>query len=80
MYSKFYLGTPKSCEMSEFVPETQRLEDVYYNEDVASQIERWTTLFGTFTETYGHRAKFVARSPGRINIIGEHIDYNFYEV
>lgn len=41
---------------------------------------RWTTLINAFTEYYGQRSDFVSRSPGRVNIIGEHIDYSLYGV
>ena len=35
-----------------------------------------TTLRNRFAETYGRPAKVVVRSPGRVNLIGEHTDYN----
>ena len=30
----------------------------------------------TFTATYGRAPDFVARAPGRVNLLGEHVDYN----
>src|SRR4029078_6272153 len=30
----------------------------------------------TFAERFGRRPKWIAAAPGRVNIIGEHIDYN----
>ncbi|GAU88098.1 hypothetical protein RvY_00854 [Ramazzottius varieornatus] len=33
-----------------------------------------------FTEKYGHAAEFIAVAPGRVNLIGEHIDYHGYSV
>ena len=33
-----------------------------------------------FKELYGDIPDFVARAPGRVNIIGEHIDYEGYGV
>jgi len=44
------------------------------------QTKRWEQLLSAFQSTYGHPASFVARSPGRVNIIGEHIDYSLYPV
>src|SRR5580704_12081922 len=29
-----------------------------------------------FTKTYGHAPRWIAAAPGRVNIIGEHTDYN----
>ncbi|KAH9817377.1 Galactokinase galactose-binding signature [Teratosphaeria destructans] len=42
--------------------------------------ERWTRLIRKFRQEYGKLPDFVARSPGRVNIIGEHIDYCLYSV
>src|SRR5215211_7795039 len=29
-----------------------------------------------FHETFGHASAHVARAPGRVNLLGEHVDYN----
>lgn len=33
-------------------------------------------LTGVFTKEYGIKPKFVGRAPGRVNLLGEHVDYN----
>ncbi len=35
-----------------------------------------TELIARFTHAFGRRPTFVARAPGRVNLIGEHTDYN----
>src|SRR5688572_1934230 len=30
----------------------------------------------TFHQTFGELPAFVARAPGRVNLLGEHVDYN----
>ena len=62
------------------VPVTQNLEDIYPADAIESQGARWSKLLSGFKERYGRSAEFVSRSPGRVNIIGEHIDYSLYEV
>lgn len=62
------------------VPITQSLDDIYPADALEAQGTRWTRLLSAFKTRYGRPAEFVARSPGRVNIIGEHIDYSLYEV
>ena len=35
-----------------------------------------TTLAAAFTAEFGHAPTLIARAPGRVNLIGEHTDYN----
>ncbi|EDW19512.1 N-acetylgalactosamine kinase [Drosophila mojavensis] len=42
--------------------------------------ERLMTLGGFFKEQYGDEPEFYVRVPGRVNIIGEHVDYCGYSV
>lgn len=64
--------------MSGPVPSVSTLHDIYTTESVADQQIRWNSLLEKFQARYGSPAQFVARSPGRVNIIGEHIDYSLY--
>jgi galactokinase len=71
--------------MDELVPKVRSLADVYSDPSASKGISpesksRWNSLLSIFSKTYGHEPDFVARSPGRVNIIGEHIDYSLYDV
>ena len=41
---------------------------------------RYEALVAQFEEKYAYKPKFLARAPGRVNIIGEHVDYSGYGV
>ncbi|KAK3398465.1 ribosomal protein S5 domain 2-type protein [Sordaria brevicollis] len=66
--------------MSGPVPIAKSLEDIYTPDALPTQTKRWNNLLSKFESTYGHQPEFVSRSPGRVNIIGEHIDYSLYSV
>ncbi|CRK17114.1 hypothetical protein BN1708_011940, partial [Verticillium longisporum] len=66
--------------MSANVPIARSLKDIYTDDALPSQSKRWTTLLSRFEQQFGEAAAFVARSPGRVNIIGEHLDYSLYSV
>ncbi|CCU74554.1 GAL1/galactokinase [Blumeria hordei DH14] len=66
--------------MSSNVLISESLDDIYSPDVAHSQRERWQNLINQFRETYGKFPAFVSRSPGRVNIIGEHIDYSLYSV
>lgn len=62
------------------VPTATSLRDIYDEDALPVETKRWDSLLAKFKDLYGKQAEFVARSPGRVNIIGEHIDYSLYEV
>ncbi|RPA98479.1 Galactokinase [Choiromyces venosus 120613-1] len=66
--------------MSKLVPEIPTIEEIYPAELGAAQKRRWEHLLAKFEERYGAPADYIARSPGRVNIIGEHIDYMLFSV
>jgi galactokinase len=66
--------------MTRIVPLASSLADIYPSAALATEGQRWNNLLAEFDKAYGHRASFVARSPGRVNILGEHIDYSLYSV
>jgi galactokinase len=69
---------------AELVPQTESIADVYSTDPsqavAPDQQARWNSLISLFRSRYGRLPEFVARSPGRVNIIGEHIDYSLYDV
>lgn len=62
------------------VPVTHSLQDIYPADALDGQSTRWSNLLLAFKSRYGRPAEFVSRSPGRVNLIGEHIDYSLFEV
>ena len=65
------------------VPIFQSLDDVYIdtnNSIKATHEPRWKNLKDRFKMQYNCLPQFYARAPGRVNIIGEHIDYCGYSV
>lgn len=70
----------------ELVPQTDSIAEVYATDEASvnsiapEHQQRWAALVSQFNKQYNHRPDFVARSPGRVNIIGEHIDYSLYDV
>jgi galactokinase len=53
------------------VPTATSLRDIYPEDAVPVETKRWESLLAKFEALYGKSADFVARSPGRVNIIGE---------
>lgn len=70
----------KQNTMAGSVPVAKALADIYPPTALPTQLPRWNDLLQGFEKKYGYRASNVARSPGRVNIIGEHIDYSLYAV
>lgn len=68
--------------MEESVPISKKIiDDLYPPEAIHAQKQRWALLIQRFHEIYENKTlEFVSRSPGRVNLIGEHIDYSLYEV
>ncbi|BGP38973.1 galactokinase [Rhodotorula kratochvilovae] len=64
------------------LPLATSLDEVYTPTSLAHEGVRWNALFDAFTKEFGVQAKGlkVARAPGRVNIIGEHIDYCGFSV
>lgn len=62
------------------VPFARSLDQIYTADALPTQAKRWNHLLTQFQAIYNQPAEFVARSPGRVNIIGEHIDYSLYSV
>jgi len=53
------------------VPTTSKFDEIYPEDAVAVQRKRWNSLLAQFEESYGRKAEFISRSPGRVNIMGE---------
>ncbi|KAK5269563.1 galactokinase [Exophiala xenobiotica] len=71
--------------MSKLVPRVDSLADVYVGaaggEAVPVELRRrFDNLISSFQRQYNQKPDFVSRSPGRVNIIGEHVDYSLYDV
>ncbi|KAK0534661.1 galactokinase [Tilletia horrida] len=58
------------------VPAVKTLADIYPSAGaLGEQGARWDRLASAFADIYGRAPAFVARAPGRVNIIGDHVDH-----
>ncbi|KAI0027378.1 galactokinase gal [Vararia minispora EC-137] len=48
--------------------------------DAANHAVRWNALVEEFEARFGRKPAYIARAPGRVNLIGEHIDYALFGV
>ncbi|WCJ23278.1 Galactokinase [Euphorbia peplus] len=63
------------------IPIHSSLEPVYGDDSALEEAQlRFDKMKSKFTESFGHPPDLFARSPGRVNLIGEHIDYEGYSV
>lgn len=62
------------------VPIVQSIDQIYTHNALPAETARWSRVMGQFESIYNKKPSFVARAPGRVNIIGEHIDYSLYAV
>lgn len=56
------------------------LRKIYGPKNLGQQNTRYLKLLSRFEKQFGCTAEFVVRTPGRVNLIGEHIDYSDYPV
>ena len=54
-------------------PGAGKLSEIY--ESASSQKTRYRRIAAEFKRVFGHEPEFYVRAPGRVNLIGEHIDY-----
>ncbi|MBQ8415769.1 MAG: hypothetical protein IJX13_02555 [Clostridia bacterium] len=73
--SRFFLRNA-----SEFIGDIEngKLDDSFallYRDDAAAQKERYIGLLNRFIERHGDKKVIITRSPGRVNLMGRHIDH-----
>ncbi|EPQ52469.1 Galactokinase [Gloeophyllum trabeum ATCC 11539] len=63
------------------IPVFNTLEEAYSSLGSAlDHAPRWDNLAVEFESRFGRKPAFIARAPGRVNLIGEHIDYALFGV
>ncbi|KAG6837245.1 hypothetical protein H0H93_012640 [Arthromyces matolae] len=63
------------------IPIYTNLNDLYQNLGTSlSHAVRWNSLAKEFKRRFGREPAYIARAPGRVNLIGEHIDYALFGV
>ncbi|TKY87377.1 hypothetical protein EX895_004054 [Sporisorium graminicola] len=70
-----------ATKVSDPVPLVGALDDIYSPAGVLKNGQRWSDLAEKFAQAFsGQKPDFIARAPGRVNLIGEHIDYVGFSV
>ncbi|ODV91112.1 hypothetical protein CANCADRAFT_148173 [Tortispora caseinolytica NRRL Y-17796] len=65
--------------MDELIP-TRKLDEIYSASALNRIKKRYENVISSFKRQFGHEPDVVLRSPGRVNLIGDHIDYMDYSV
>ncbi|EST07909.1 Galactokinase galactose-binding domain protein [Kalmanozyma brasiliensis GHG001] len=70
-----------TLKVSDPVPLVGSLDEIYSPAGVLKNGQRWDSLATKFASVFsGSKPDFIARAPGRVNLIGEHIDYVGFSV
>lgn len=63
------------------IPVFTQLNDLYGNLGTTiDHAAKWSNLAEEFQKRFGKKPAYIARAPGRVNLIGEHIDYCLFGV
>ncbi|KAJ6459427.1 Galactokinase [Mycena vitilis] len=63
------------------IPVYTNLKDLYASLGTSlNHAERWDNLAEEFEKRFGKKPTYIARAPGRVNLIGEHVDYALFGV
>ncbi|CAE6519484.1 unnamed protein product [Rhizoctonia solani] len=65
---------------SEPIPVITALNQLQGSLDALVAGPRWAHLCDEFEKRFGHKPTHIVRAPGRVNLIGEHIDYALFGV
>lgn len=55
-------------------------KDLSFYSNPEANISRYDELISRFQKNFNTKPQFISRSPGRVNLIGDHIDYNYFSV
>ncbi|AAW46834.1 galactokinase, putative [Cryptococcus deneoformans JEC21] len=63
------------------IPAFHNLSEIYNTEETLErERQRWSALVQSFVEEFGGQPNYIIRAPGRVNVLGEHIDYSLFPV
>ncbi|KAH7874755.1 galactokinase gal [Lentinula edodes] len=63
------------------IPVYTNLSDLYGSLGTSlNHAEKWNSIAEEFQQRFGRKPAYIARAPGRVNLIGEHIDYCLFGV
>ncbi|KAJ3883535.1 ribosomal protein S5 domain 2-type protein [Lentinula edodes] len=63
------------------IPVYTNLSDLYGSLGTSlNHAEKWNSIAEEFQRRFGRKPAYIARAPGRVNLIGEHIDYCLFGV
>ncbi|KDN50733.1 hypothetical protein RSAG8_01231, partial [Rhizoctonia solani AG-8 WAC10335] len=74
------LGYSTTVMASAPIPVINALNQLQGSLDALVAGPRWAHLCDEFEKRFGHKPTHVVRAPGRVNLIGEHIDYALFGV
>lgn len=56
---------------SDPIPMVGELADIYAQQRLLKEGSRWDHLRSQFKNRFGHEPDYIARAPGRVNLMGE---------
>ncbi len=73
--SEHFMRTVSEYQKAIISGEMDALFTELYGKDVAQQKSRYLEILQKFADKYGNRKVVITRSPGRVNLMGRHIDH-----